>query len=113
MGVLETPPASGVGPEAGQIETQQQYSMNSTRLWHRFKPGGRADRIVNLARQRFLRLAPTARPATQPHNILTLFSQPELWELASAHRWPLPQPDLHFITGRRPERASCAATEGR
>ena len=56
--------------------------------------------IINAARKRFLRLAPQARPAPQPENIIGLFEQRELWELVAAHRWPLSDADLRFLTGR-------------
>jgi hypothetical protein len=60
-----------------------------------------ADRVLNAARVRFRRLPRAHQPASAPTAIMTLFSQPELWLLASSGRWPLRPQDLHYVTGRR------------
>ncbi len=64
-------------------------------------PRRRADQLVNAARRRYRRLAPTARPGPQPWNLCGLFTSGELFELWSARRWPLSAADLHFVIGRR------------
>ena len=74
-----------------------------TSLRPRIKSRSLADRIINRARQRYLRLRLAARPGIQPPNMLGLFTAGESLELALSGRWPLTPQDVAFIIGRPAE----------
>jgi hypothetical protein len=104
----QTQLAAGLPPH-GQRNSEPDV-LNNTRFLRKSNPDRRPDRLINEGRRRYKRLAATARPGPQNHNLLGLFSPVELLELTLANRWPPSDADRLHITSRRPDTA--VAREG-